>query len=212
MHESEITWQLWLHPSIIIDYVTHPPLYDTLLTSIEVPFMIPWAAYDWVSSSMWVRWLQVTMLGVSLGISMGVGEWQVSLCLWLYVLWFFIILREFCTLGIWRGDLLCKGEASVAVTHLSLQDRAVWFLYLGGFLVDPVFWYRVFPTYCLWLWELGPKPSVAGGVPWSIGVHRWSGWLPASSPRILYVVLFGVARCSVVIFGHVILSRTYVIF
>ena len=36
--------------------------------------------------------------------------------------------------------------------------------------------------------------------------------MPGISPRTIYVVLVGVARCSLVFLDHVRLSRTFVIF
>ena len=80
-----------------------------------------------------------------------------------------------------------------------------------GLVVNTVFLWRVFSPCGLCFQETCPNPSVAGGVTWSIEFHMWYLWLPASYPRPFHVVLVGGSRCSVVFFGRVSLSRTFVI-
>ena len=65
------------------------------------------------------------------------------------------------------------------------------------------------------LWSVLPgymsQSVCGGGVTWSIEFHMWYLWLPASYPRPFHVVLVGGSRCSVVFFGRVSFSRTFVI-
>ena len=91
---------------------------------------------------------------------------------------------------------------------------------LDGMFVSPG---RFFGKSCLlvefistlWYVLQGVRPQAVfyGGVTCSGGVCRWSGWLPASSPRTFYVVLVGdsgVVLCFFVAFiflGHVWYSK-----
>ena len=71
-------------------------------------------------------------------------------------------------------------------------SRPVWFCGISCLLMENIS--------TPWSLIVGSCPHTicCRGVPWSSGVHRWSGWLYDSSPRIFYVVLVGVARYSLV--------------
>ena len=126
-----------------------------------------------------------------------------SLCLWLSVLWFLMILRVCCPLGDLGRVFLVQGWSICGCTSLVVAWAGSIVAIPGRFggkyflLVDNI------STPWSMLPGSRPKSLCGGWFPWRSGFHRWYGCLTASSPRPFYVVLVGGVRCSVVFFGHV---------